>query len=75
VHWLPAWPGLGTEFIPAQRSARSVPALSSFKKELDLTTLPAQGWPVTLDSLGPANGSQFPAPSPSAEELIAAIGL
>jgi hypothetical protein len=46
VHWLPAWPGLGTD-----------------------------SWPVALDSLGPANGSQFPAPSPSAEELIAAIGL
>jgi hypothetical protein len=39
------------------------------------TALPAEGWPVSFDSLGPADGSDFSAPSPSAEELIAAIGL
>src|ERR1700679_4396993 len=40
-----------------------------------LTALPADGWPGIFDSLGPADGSDFPASSPSAEELIAAIGL
>jgi hypothetical protein len=31
--------------------------------------------PASSNSLGPADGSHFPAPSASAEELIAAIGL
>src|ERR1700723_2134276 len=43
--------------------------------ESDLTALPAKGWPISLNSLGPANGSQFPAPAPSSSDLTPPIGL
>jgi hypothetical protein len=69
------------QFVTITRCSAALRAVSHIAhydwrmRTLGLTALPAEGWPVIFDSLGPADGPDFPAPSPSAEELIASIGL